>query len=149
MSREQVLTIDNAKEMIGIHFTTKHTGKMSGMQSLSTSCLCNKYCMERSKNKNTICSHCYAQRQMKMYKNLDLCLQKNTKILNEKVLEDNDIPLINAAYFRFESFGDLNSWIQAANYFKICYKNQDVNFALWTKNPWIIQKAKEFTGYFE
>ena len=27
------------------------------------------------------------------------------------------------------------------NYFHICKKNKHVHFALWTKNPWIIEEA--------
>lgn len=141
MKRTQILTVNNAKETVGLHFTIKHTGKMEGMQSLSTSCLCNTYCKSRSADVKTVCKHCYAQRQMYMYKNLEKCLRKNTELLNNRILNDEEIPLINAAYFRFESFGDLNSWIQVANYFNMCNKNKNVHFALWTKNPWIIHEA--------
>lgn len=136
-----MLTLVNAKKVTGVHYTINHTGKMEGMQSLSTSCVDNKYCLERSKNEHTICYHCYAQRQMKMYKNMEKCLKSNTEILTSKILDDDQIPLINAAYFRFESFGDLNNCIQVVNYFNICNKNKDVHFALWTKNPWIIEEA--------
>lgn len=136
--REAFLTIDKAEELTVVHYTLKHTGKMSGMQSLSTSCLCNKNCLNRVENVNLVCSHCYAQRQMKMYKNLEKCLKKNTEILTTRLLTDEEIPLINAAFFRFESFGDLNNEIQVVNYFRICKRNKHVKFALWTKNPWII-----------
>lgn len=139
--REVFLTIDNAEELMGVHYTLKHTGKMSGMQSLSTSCLCNKNCQNRVRNSNLVCSHCYAQRQMKIYKNLEKCLERNTEILTTKLLTDEEIPLINAAFFRFESFGDLNNIIQVINYFRICKKNKHVKFALWTKNPWIIAEV--------
>ena len=141
MMEKRIVTVENAKELTGLHFTTKHTGKMTGMQSLSTSCVCNPYCQERSMNGDTICSHCYAQRQMKMYKNLEKCLQNNTEILTKRLLKDDEIPYINAAYFRFESFGDLNNELQVMNYFKICRKNPHVRFALWTKNPWFIRNV--------
>ena len=139
--RKTFLTIDNAEELTGVHYTLKYSGKMSGMQSLSTSCLCNKNCLSRVENSNLVCSHCYAQRQMKMYKNLEKCLKKNTEILTTKLLTDEEIPLINAAFFRFESFGDLNNEVQIVNYFRICKRNKHVKFALWTKNPWIIAEA--------
>lgn len=139
--RKAFLTIDNAEELTGVHYTLKHTGKMNGMQSLSTSCLCNKNCLSRVENSNLVCSHCYAQRQMKMYKNLEKCLKKNTEILTANLLTDEEIPLINAAFFRFESFGDLNNEVQIVNYFRICKRNKHVKFALWTKNPWIIAEA--------
>lgn len=139
--RKPFLTIDKAEELTGVHYTLKHCGKMSGMQSLSTSCLCNKNCLNRVENSNLVCSHCYAQRQMKMYKNLEKCLKKNTEILTANLLTDEEIPLINAAFFRFESFGDLNNEVQIVNYFRICKRNKHVKFALWTKNPWIIAEA--------
>ena len=139
--RETVITVKESEEMTGLHFTLKHQGKMSGMQSLSTSCTCNKYCRSRSKDSNTVCSHCYAQRQMKIYKNLEKCLIKNTEILTSNIIDKNKLPIINALYFRLESFGDLNNTTQVINYFNLCKKNPDVKFALWTKNAWLIEQV--------
>lgn len=141
MATERVLTINDAKEVTGVHYTLDHQGKMSGMQSLSTSCTNNLFCITRAKNNDLVCSHCYAQRQMKIYKNLEKCLRRNTEILTTHVLEKDEIPFINAAFFRFESFGDLNNEIQVENYFNIAKKNKHTKFALWTKNPWIIEKV--------
>lgn len=140
-TREKFLTVAEAEKVTGVHYTVKHSGKMEGMQSLSTSCLCNKYCKNRSINSDLVCSHCYAQRQMKMYKNLNACLERNTKILTGRILKEAEIPMINASFFRFESFGDLINITQVINYFHICKKNKHVHFALWTKNPWIIEEA--------
>lgn len=143
MSRKsnKLLVVGNAKEKTGIHYTLKHTGKMAGMMSLSTSCTCNPFCQEYSRDPKKICSHCYAQRQMKIYNNLELCLAKNTEILTSRVLKKEEIPLINATYFRFEAFGDIQSVIQVENYFNICKANPLVRFALWIKNPGIIENA--------
>lgn len=41
-----VVTVKDCKNF-GLHFTTDHTGKMSGMVSLSTTCKCNEYCIRR------------------------------------------------------------------------------------------------------
>lgn len=133
-----IMAIKNKCEL---HITKKHTGKMEGMQSLSTSCRGNKYCMERAKNPDSICSLCFADRMMDMYKNLDPCMQRNGDILSSKILSEDELPRINAAYFRFESFGDLINEYHAINYFRICKKNPATHFALWTKNPFLIQKA--------
>lgn len=43
-TREKFLTVAEAEKATGVHYTVNHSGKMEGMQSLSTSCLCNKYC---------------------------------------------------------------------------------------------------------
>lgn len=141
MNKDKVLTINEAEKVSGVHYTLNHKGKMTGMMSLSTSCTCNTYCKKRSENKATVCSHCYAQRQMKIYKNLEKCLIKNTEILTKKVLEDYELPIINALYFRLESFGDLNNTTQVINYFNLCKKNPGVRFALWTKNLWLIDSV--------
>ena len=141
-----MITMEEAKIISGIHYTTNHSGKMKGMVSLSTSCACNPSCKEYSKDVNKICSHCYAQRQMKRYSNMELCLEKNTKILTTKILSDCEIPSVNSLFFRFEAFGDLINEIQVINYFNICNKNPNTKFALWTKNPHIIKKTIDL-GY--
>ena len=141
--REKFLTVVETEKVTGVHYTVNHSGKMEGMQSLSTSCLCNEYCKNRSSNSELVCSHCYAQRQMKRYKNLNACLERNTEILTSRILKEAEIPMINASFFRFESFGDLINVTQVINYFNICKRNKHVHFALWTKNPWIIEEALE------
>lgn len=136
-----ITTLNNAEKISGVHYTIKHTGKMEGMASLSTSCTCNSFCKNRSCDQSLICSHCYAERQMKIYHNLEKCLIKNTEILTGRILDKSELPIINFLYFRFESFGDLININQIVNYFNICKKNPKVRFALWTKNPFIIADA--------
>lgn len=144
--REKIVTVANAKEETGVHYTTNHTGKMMGMQSLSTSCLENPFCQQYSKDPNKICSKCYAQRQMKCYKSMQKCLAQNTEILTSRRLKFEEIPYLNVAMFRFESFGDIQNEIQVINYLNICHKNQHVNFGLWTKNPEILRRVFEDLG---
>lgn len=136
--RETIVTVANVKEITGVHYTVNHTGKMTGMQSLSTSCLDNPYCRMYAKDPEKICSKCYAERQMNCYKSMQNCLAKNTEILTTKRLSYEEIPFLNAAMFRFESFGDIQNETQVINYLNICHKNSHVNFALWTKNPAIL-----------
>ena len=76
-----IITIEDCEELTGLHFTIKHTGKMKGMISLSTSPLCNKYCQAYSKDSKKVCYKCYAQTQMKRYINMQACFERNTKIL--------------------------------------------------------------------
>lgn len=126
-----------------LHITKNHTGKMEGMQSLSTCCSTNPNCEKYSKVEGSVCQKCYAMRMTKMYKNLAPCLEKNAKVLTEVVLHKHELPKINAAYFRFEAFGDLINETQLENYFNICNANPDTKFALWTKNPHIIKGLLE------
>lgn len=136
-----IITVEDCKKLIGLHFTTKHNGKMKGMQSLSTSPLCNKFCQAYSRDPQKVCSKCYSQTQMKCYTNMQKCFEKNTQILTESVINKEYLPYINVALFRLESFGDIQNEIQVINYFNLCKKNKHVKFALWTKNPAIIDRA--------
>lgn len=126
-----------------LHITTNHSGKMKGMMSLSTSCKTNPYCEQHSKVEGSICQKCYAQRQMKMYKNMSECFDRNAEILTKEILKEEDLPLLNVLYFRFESFGDIMNETQVINYFNICKKNPEVHFALWTKNPHLIANVAD------
>ena len=141
MSKKKFVTIKDAEKVSGVHYTLNHSGKMSGMQSLSTSCLRNPYCQARRYNPELICSHCYAHRFAHMYSSLSKRLEGNTEILTSRILKEYEIPTINSLYFRFEAFGDLINKKQVINYFNICLHNKKVKFGLWTKNPQIIEQV--------
>lgn len=117
------------------HYTLKHQGKMTGIPSLSTSRSDNKYCQENQKREGTVCQHCYVNKQEKMYKNLSSMLSNNSEILKREVYPLNYWPLINASFFRLESFGDVDCLAQQINYFNLCKRNPHTTFAQWTKNP--------------
>ena len=136
-----VCTLANSKKINGLHFTTKHTGKMEGMVSISTSVTTNERCAKNAQIKGSICEKCFAAKQMKIFPSMENPMVENQRILTSSVLDMDILPYINNLYFRFESFGDLNNEIQVINYFNICKKNPGVKFALWTKNPDYIQKA--------
>lgn len=134
-------TLANAKKISGLHFTTKHTGKMAGMASISTSVTTNARCAKNAQIKGSICEKCFAAKQMKVYPTMEKPMVENQRILTSEILPAEKLPTINNIYFRFESFGDLNNSTQVKNYFNICYKNPKVKFALWTKNPDYIAAA--------
>lgn len=125
---------------------TNHTGKMAMIHSISTTCLNNKLCLARMNNNETICSHCFSVATQKRYSKLTAALQHNTEVLTSAIIPVEYLPEINDRFFRLESFGDLNNEVQVINFFNICAKNPDTDFALWTKNPWFIQKAIDL-GY--
>lgn len=136
-------TLANSKKISGLHFTTKHNGKMSGMVSISTSVLQNARCAKNAQIKGSICEKCFAAKQMKVFPSMEKPMIENQRILTSEILPMEKLPTINNLYFRFEAFGDLNNAIQVANYFNICKKNPRVKFALWTKNPDFISQAIE------
>lgn len=126
--------------------TWNHTGKMEGMFSLSTTCTVNPFCQARQKDGDSICSHCYAETQQKMYHSLKEKLERNFFILSKVLFSVEDFPVLNCLYFRLEAFGDLYNEIQAMNYIRFAKRNPKVTFALWTKNPFILEKAIETEG---
>lgn len=134
-------TLNNARKISGLHFTTQHSGKMAGMVSISTSVTTNERCAKNAQIKGSICEKCFAAKQMKVFPSMEKPMVENQRILTSEVLPLELLPTINNLYFRFEAFGDLNNAIQVKNYFNLCYKNPRVKFALWTKNPDYIAEA--------
>lgn len=127
----------------GIHICTKHTGKMKGLWSLSTSPL-NPICTKRAMSMNySVCTKCYSMAMQKRYPKLSSLLTKNLELLSERILCDDELPDISnkSGMFRYESFGDSVAEFQVVNYFKTTGANPETDCALWTKNPWIIKNA--------
>lgn len=135
------VTLNNSRKINGLHFTTNHSGKMSGMVSISTSVTTNERCAKNAAIKGSICEKCYAAKQMKIFPFMEKPMVENQRILTSSIIDPELLPTINNLYFRFEAFGDLNNATQVKNYFNICYKNPRVKFALWTKNPDYIAEA--------
>lgn len=137
----KTITMQNSKKYNGLHFTTSHTGKMSGMASISTAVICNERCRKNAQIEGSICSKCFAAAMAQRFPGMMNPLVQNQQILTSSILPVELLPVINVLYFRFEAFGDLNNEIQVINYFNICRKNPGVKFALWTKNPDYIAAA--------
>ena len=119
---------------------TKGCGKMNGINSINVSSLENPFCIKNSKNENSVCSKCYSNRYSRLRPPLEKCLLKNTEILTKTDLEFEDIPVINALYFRFNSFGELYNLRHFINLLRICRKNPKTTFSLWTKRKSIIRQ---------
>ena len=135
------ITLHNSRKHNGLHFTTNHSGKMSGMVSISTSVTTNERCKKNASIEGSICEKCFASKQMRVFPTMEKPMVENQRILTSSVLPMELLPTINNLYFRFEAFGDLNNDIQVMNYFNLCYKNPKTKFALWTKNPDYIESA--------
>lgn len=143
MRREEMIEV---AEKLAYGICNNHTGKMTGMSSFSTSCRCNKYCLERMKNGNSICSHCFSFRQTAIQKTLENKLEKNTDVITKEVYPVEVMPKVLKRIFRLESFGDLNNATQLINYFTFCNANKLTQFSLWTKNIWFLKEVREL-GY--
>lgn len=144
---DEVVCMQNARQNCGLNFTINHNGKMVGMYSLSTSCCCNERCLRNSKIKGSICEKCFAMRQMNYQTSMKDPLAQNYEILTKEIIDWDDLPIINALYFRIESFGDLANVTQAINYMHLIQKNPNTFFAWWSKNMDIVNEMFKQTGY--
>lgn len=125
-----------------LHVTKQHTGKMQGLQSLSTACTINKHCKKYAAINGAICQKCFAAAMFKRYgDNFNNAFVNNYNILTSEILPLESLPVINCLYFRFEAFGDLDNEKQFINYLNIAENNPRVNFAIWTKTPAIMQNV--------
>ena len=139
---EQRQDLTSAEKQAYIRYAiTTHSGKMEGIPSISTSCKCNKYCKKRKENQCLICSKCYADSLIDFRKTLNKKLSMNSIFFAEYTINKKEVPLINSAITRFESFGDLQNEKHFKNYCTIASANKHCNFALWSKNPFIIKQA--------
>lgn len=118
-------------------------GKIEGINSINTNSLNNPYCIQMSKNKDSICSKCYSNRSLKFRTFLKQSLEKNDICLSETKLKLSEIPIINALYFRFNSFGELINKIHYYNLIQICKKNPLTTFSLWSKRKDLILVYKQ------
>jgi hypothetical protein len=123
-----------------IHIS-KMTGKLEGFQAISTNTTTNGYCKKKfeEQNPNVICTFCYSWGMLKTFrKSMEPALERNTKLLNSKVLHPDALPVINSAFFRFNAHGEFaldkkEATINLENYVNIAIKNPHCTFSLWTK----------------
>lgn len=138
----QIRTLANFRSRTGIAFSTKMTGKMACMLSLSTSPH-GERCRENAE-RYEVCKHCYAKACDAQYRQLHAMLLENLRILTAEIIPINEWVRINYNAWRFvrlESFGDVNNGIQIVNYFNLCKANPKVTFSVWTKNIDLYYKA--------
>ena len=129
-----------------IHIS-KMTGKLEGFQAISTNTVSNEYCQKQYKKQDAknICTFCYSHNMLNTFrKNMQASLQRNTDLLNSKVLHPDALPVINSAFFRFNAHGELaldkkQGTINLENYVNIAIKNPHCTFSLWTKRFDIIK----------
>lgn len=158
-----VMTVQELENM-GLHYTVNHTGKMIGMQSLSTTCKKSSLCkagieaafaamgIDISDKKEarkslleyikkyplatnvSICGFCFSDSQQDFQSSMQQPLSRNYDIINGGIIHSDWIPVLNVLYFRCESFGDFSSVNAVINFFNIARKNQHVHITAWTKN---------------
>ena len=118
------------------------SGKMEFIPSINTSTLKNKFCdsMRLSNDKSLICTNCYAANYEKMRPSLVEALERNNDLF-ERILLESELPRLNYAIARFDSFGEVHNEIHVLNYFNIARKNPETVFGFWTKRKDLIKKV--------
>lgn len=134
-----------------VHVADAMTGKMHDIPAVGTACVCNPICIERMKNGEAICSHCFAETLFKCKPSCLDAYMSNYKLLSEHLLSDDLIPVFKPYVneknmVRIENFGDVGTVIHALNYLNMIRLNPHIHFAWWTKNPEIIRKALALFG---
>lgn len=142
----QKVNFKDYKRITGVSVSTHMSGKMLNIPGISTSNLINPFCIARKRDKNSICSKCFADKTLSRYSALRVNCENNFKILTKQHLKyipdfDGYNTTNDSDKGRFESFGDLYNVLQYRNYYNIAKYNELTHFALWTKNPEIIRRA--------
>jgi hypothetical protein len=141
-----IVSVAQFERETGIHISHL-TGKMEKVRAISSYAGQNPSCMAMMQNDETVCSHCYAYKQVEsgVYPNQRTCLERNGNALSGALL--NIVPnLSKQEIFRFESHGDVINATHARNYIRIAKANPSVQFAAWTKRPLIWKVAIKVEG---
>lgn len=126
-------------------FTTKHTGKMEGMLSISTTSARNFFCQKMQGQEGTVCNKCYTNKGFLKTVVNSKKLNKNYEILTSQDVEwkkVKDIYLINGYRFiRIEAFGELANLKQLENYYNLAKAFPKKRFTIWTKRIDLLEKS--------
>ena len=125
---------------------SKLNGKLQDFQAISVNTITNKFCqdMHNTKRGDIICRKCYSFATLESKRfgnNLENALQRNSDLLS-KPLDEDCVPFMNAAYFRFNAHGELINRVHFENLILIARNNSHCKFALWTKRKDIVNLVK-------
>lgn len=132
-----------------IHFS-KMTGKLDGLQAVSTNTVTNDFCKKRyeeAKVKNEkagkvvdICGVCYSQTMLATYrKNMQNALQRNSDLLSTTILPYEDLDNLLVAFLRIDAHGELINETHLINIVNLAKKNPHCAIALWTKRTDLVK----------
>ena len=118
------------------------SGKMDGIVSINTSSLQNDFCQSMHDCRDNVCNSCYAIRLTKFRSTLENKLEKNSELLSEAPLADDQIPakIGTAKLVRFNSFGELINTQHYRNLIKIVENSvYNIRFSLRKMSLFIIK----------
>lgn len=112
---------------------TKHSGKMLGFYSLSTSAKNNPFCQNRL---YPVCTKCYAHAYEGFRPTLEKHLIQNFDLLQTTLTDEQlKVPSKVGPHLRLHSFGELGGPVHARNFSRLAQLNPTVQMTLWTKRP--------------
>ena len=114
------------------------TGKMANMPAITSSMLCNENCKKLMQIQGSVCEKCYTKKYLASRPSVDTCYKENSALLSSSIIPKNQLPFINAAYCRLESFGDIINATHLQNYINLIKKNNHCTFSLFTKNYTVV-----------
>ena len=114
------------------------TGKMTGMPAITSSMLCNENCQKLIQIKGSVCEKCYTKKYLSSRPSVDICYRENSDLLSSSIIPKNQLPFVNAAYCRLETFGDIINATHLQNYINLVKKNNHCIFSLFTKNYTVV-----------
>lgn len=119
-------------------YLTKHEGKLTGLQSISTSEMMNPFCrrMNASANSQCVCTHCYGFALEKCRPSLRTKLAKNYAVLSTRRFAEIEEP--ETELVRISSFGEIINWRHAESVMNYVMRHPATTFAWWTKRADIL-----------
>lgn len=126
--------------VVKIHIT-KGSGKLIDFKSINTNTLTNPFCKKEnaSNNKEKICTDCYSVALLEgLRKNMQECLERNSKLLSESILPDSLLPIFLDRFIRIDSHGEIINMTHLINIMNIIEKNPSVIFGFWSKRTDLI-----------
>ena len=119
---------------------SKMSGKLEGIPALNTDTTSNKFCIERSKDKDSICSQCYSWNMLKTFrKNAVPRFRKNSNLISENVLDRSELLHPQSLVARFNGHGEIINVNHVQNIVNFALSYPKVTFTLWTKKVSVIQ----------
>ena len=116
------------------------SGKLQGLPALNTDTTSNKFCIERSKDKDSICNSCYSWNMLSTFrKNAVPRFRENSRIISDRVLDNNELPRPMSTVARFNGHGELINKNHLQNIVNFALFYPKVTFTLWTKKEAVIR----------
>ena len=108
------------------------------MPAITSSTLCNEYCAKLRAIPGTVCEKCYTLKYLQARPSVAQRYRENTELLSGGIIPIHQLPFINAAMCRLETFGDITNTTHLQNYINLIKKNSHCMFSLFTKNYTVV-----------